>query len=430
MGSKKEMTLVITYKTTNKMKYKMIRQTVLFFSMVLCSLLALAQKNDSYRPDKRLIKLFDKNFTDAGGQYKLLARNLPEGKFPKTYFPSTGKYEFSNSGWWCSGFYPGTLLYIYEQTKDPALYAEARRILDFLKKEQYNTGTHDLGFMMYCSFGNAFRLDPRREYKDVLINSARSLSTRFNPAVGAIKSWNSKEDDFLVIIDNMMNLELLFWATKVTGDSSFYKIAVAHANTTMKNHFRADNSSYHVLNYDPLTGTVKQKRTAQGAADESAWARGQAWGLYGYTVMYRETKDSKYLEQAEKIAEFILTHPAMPADKIFYWDFNAPGIPHALRDASASAVAASALLELSGYVTESKSNTYLNAAEDMLRSLSAPAYLAALGTNGGFLLKHGVGNIPGRSEIDVPLTYADYYYAEAMKRYKAIGRKQNILAVR
>jgi len=360
---------------------------------------------------------FRTTLAEAADQYKILMKNLPPGKFPKTYFPKTGQYEFSNSGWWCSGFYPATLLYLYEQTKDKSLYDEAMRIMDTLKKEQFNKNTHDLGFMMYCSFGNANRIAPKPEYKDILLNSAKSLSTRFNPVVGSIRSWDSKPEDFIVIIDNMMNLDLLFWATKASGDSSFYKIAVTHANTTIKNHFRPDNSSYHVLNYDPQTGVIKQKRTAQGAADESAWARGNAWGLYGFTVTYRETKDPRYLDQANKIAQFLLSHPNLPADKIPYWDFNAPDIPNALRDASAASIMASALLELCKYVDQEKSRQYFNAAETMLRTLSSSAYKAAPGTNGGFLVQHGVGHLPGGTEIDVPLTYGDYYYVEAMVRY-------------
>jgi uncharacterized protein YyaL (SSP411 family) len=220
----------------------------------------------------------------------------------------------------------------------------------------------------------------------------------------------------------MMNLELLFWATKVSGDSSYYKIAVTHANTTIKNHFRPDYSSYHVINYNAETGGIIQKRTAQGAADESAWARGQAWGLYGFTVMFRETKDSKYLEQANRIAHFLLTHPNLPADKIPYWDFNAPGIPGALRDASAASIIASALLELSSYVDAKRSKEYLNAAETMLTTLSNNTYKAAAGANGGFIIQHGVGHMPQKTEIDVPLTYADYYFVEAMIRYKNLKK--------
>lgn len=374
-----------------------------------------------FKGDKKLLQTISSNFTDAAAQYKLLMKNLPAEKFPKTYFPTTGKYEWSNSGWWCSGFYPGTLLYLYEQTKDTALYNEAMRILKPLQKEEFNTSTHDLGFMMYCSFGNANRISPQSYYKEVLINSAKSLSTRFSPTVGCIKSWDGKPNEYLVIIDNMMNLKLLFWATEITGDSSFYKIAVTHANTTIKNHFRSDNSSYHVINYNSqFTDSVIKKKTAQGFADESAWARGQAWGLYGYTETYRETKDKKYLLQADKIAQYILKHPNFAKDKITYWDFNAPDIPNALRDASAAAIMAAAFLELCEYADAKKAKTYFKTAETILKNLSAPAYKAAAGTNGGFLIKHCVGHKPAGTEVDVPLTYADYYFVEAMIRYKKI----------
>ena len=392
-----------------------IKIILVFFLLCGCS----AQEKSS-NPQKDLLQTIDKDFADASAQYKLMMTKLPPDRFPKSYYTQTDSLETSGSGWWCSGFYPGTLYLLYEQTKDQSLLSEAERILKSLEKEKDNKNTHDLGFMMYCSFGNAERIAPKPEYKDVLLESAKSLCTRFNPKVGCIKSWDSKPSDFLVIIDNMMNLELLFWATHVTGDSSFYKIAVTHANTTMKNHFRPDYSSYHVVNYNPQTGEVQKKKTAQGAADESAWSRGQAWGLYGYTMCYRETKDKRYLEQANHIAQFILHHPNLPADKIPYWDFNAPDIPNALRDASAASVIASALIELSGYVDEKKKDAYLSVAETILKSLSSAPYKADVGSNGGFVLQHCVGNMPQKTEIDVPLTYADYYFVEAMKRYKAL----------
>ena len=363
-----------------------------------------------------------KEFQDAVQQYKLLASNLKPDRFPRAFFPKTDSLATSTSEWWCSGFYPGTLLYLYDETKDAATLKEAERILEVLKKEQYNKTTHDLGFMMFCSFGNALQLKKKEEYKQVLINSAKSLASRFDPKVGVIKSWDAKDpSDYLVIIDNMMNLELLFWATKVTGDSSYYKIAVSHADHTMKNHFRPDYSSYHVVNYNAQTGDVKQRRTHQGYADESAWARGQGWGLYGYTVMFRETKNKKYLEQAKNISSFILNHPNLPKDGIPYWDFNAPNIPNALRDASAGAVMSSALFELAHYAGKKEANTYFKAAERMLQTLSAVPYQSLPGTNGGFLLQHSVGHLPQHSEVDVPLTYADYYYVEAMKRYETIN---------
>jgi uncharacterized protein YyaL (SSP411 family) len=218
----------------------------------------------------------------------------------------------------------------------------------------------------------------------------------------------------------MMNLELLFWATRVSGDSTFYNIAVAHANTSLKNHYRADNSSYHVIDYDTISNDVLAKKTHQGAADESAWARGQAWGLYGFTVMYRETKDKKYLDHAEKIATFYLNHPNMPADKVPYWDFNAPNIPNEPRDASAAAIAATALLELSGYSVNKEK--YFDAAKEMLSSLSSDAYLAKPGTNNNFILMHSTGHMPNGSEIDTPITYADYYFLEGMLRYMLLAK--------
>lgn len=399
------------------MKKQRIIAVALLAAIVLHVSTGRSQGNNR-KADKALLTTIQKNWKDADAQYRLMMKELPADSFPKTYDAAANRLITSNANWWCSGFYPGTLFYLYEQTKDAALYKEAVRILKPLEKEQYNKGTHDLGFMMYCSYGNANRINPNEDYKNVLINSARSLSTRFNPTVGCIRSWDSKKNEYLVIIDNMMNLELLFWATRATGDSSFYKIAVTHANTTMKNHFRPDYSSYHVVNYDAETGKVLQRRTAQGAADESAWSRGQAWGLYGYTVMYRETKDRKYLDQANHIANYILSNPNLPKDKIPYWDFNAPGIPNALRDASAAAIMASALLELSRYNNSKVADNYIGVAETILRNLSSPQYKAPAGTNGGFLIEHCVGNLPGKSEIDVPLTYADYYFVEAMKRYK------------
>jgi unsaturated chondroitin disaccharide hydrolase len=370
-------------------------------------------------PDPTLLSAIQQNYQDAVAQYKVLMNRLPPSRFPKTYHAKEDRLETSGSEWWCSGFYPGTLLYLHQETKDTALLSEAERIMTVLEKEKHNTSTHDLGFMMFCSFGNALQIAPKPEYRDILLTSARSLSTRFNPTVGCIKSWDSKPSDFLVIIDNMMNLKLLFWATQVSGDSSFYKIAVTHANTTINNHFRPDYSSYHVVNYNPSTGAVQQKRTAQGYSDSSAWARGQAWGLYGFTETYRETRDKKYLDQAIRIADFLLRHPNLPADKIPYWDFNAPNIPDALRDASAAAIMASALLELSGYAAGDRKREYFAVAETILKNLSSDIYKAKPGTNGGFLLKHGVGHLPNKSEVDVPLTYGDYYYVEAMRRYAA-----------
>lgn len=392
-------------------------KTALYLSLVYL-IAACSPAGKALRPRAELVSRIDNNFKQSAEQYLHMKSLLPPGRFPRSWYESQGRLETSGSDWWCSGFYPGTLLYLYEELRDTSLYNEAMRMLDLLEKEKLNTSTHDLGFMMFCSFGNANRMVPRPAYNEILLTSAKSLSTRFNPVVGCIKSWDSKTADFLVIIDNMMNLELLFWASRYSGDTSFRHVALTHANTTIENHFRSDFSSHHVVNYDPVTGQVQVKRTAQGYSDSSAWARGQAWGLYGFTVMYRETGDQRYLQQAESIADFLLNHPNLPADNIPYWDFNAPNIPNALRDASAAAIMSSALLELCTYVNRSSAKKYYAVAESILSTLSTPEYFATGKTNGGFLLRHGVGHLPQKSEVDVPLTYADYYYVEAMKRYK------------
>jgi uncharacterized protein YyaL (SSP411 family) len=216
----------------------------------------------------------------------------------------------------------------------------------------------------------------------------------------------------------MMNLEFLMWAFRMSGDSTYYRICVNHSDTTIKNHYRPDYSSYHVVSYDTITGSVEIKQTHQGAADESAWSRGQSWGLYGYVVMYRETGLERYLDHAVRIADFLIGHRNMPEDMIPYWDFDAPGIPDAKRDASAAAIMASALIELSGYVQAPLREKYLQVAEKQVRSLASSSYRADPGGNGNFILMHSVGSIPGNSEVDVPLTYADYYFIEALMRLR------------
>lgn len=384
-----------------------------FSAFLLCNINSSSAQNIS-------TKWINQNLKDATKQYRVLMQKVPEGVMPESF--QNDNLKTCTSSNWVAGFYPGTLIYLYEATGNKILYKEALKKITLMDNEQYDTGTHDLGFMMYCSYGNLYRVSPGNQYKEILLNSARSLSTRFNPKVGCIRSWGKSDDTtaFNVIINNMMNLELLMWATKITGDSSFYNIAVTHANTTMKNYFRPNYSSYHVLVYNPQTGDIIKKETAQGAADESAWARGQSWGLYGYTMMYRYTKDKKYLDQAQYIADFILNNPNLPEDKIPYWDYDAPGIPNAKRDASAGAIMASALIELSGNVDNTLSKKYLSTASTILHTLSSPEYKAAIGENGGFLLKHSVANMNKNAEVDAPLPYADYYYTEALERYKKL----------
>jgi hypothetical protein len=289
-----------------------------------------------------------------------------------------------------------------------------------LEKEKMNAGTHDMGFKMFTSFGNAYRLTNNATYRDIIIQSARTNIKRFNPVTGVIRSWDHSRDKWAnpVIIDNMMNLELLFWAFKETKDSAFYKVAVSHANTTMKNHFRPDFSSYHVLDYDVQTGAVVKKNTHQGYAHASAWARGQAWALYGYTVCYRETGKKEYLHLAENIAQYILNHPRLPSDLVPYWDFDDPKIPHVPRDASAAAITASALYELAN-LQPYKKTYYQGFADRILSSLSSSDYLAPVASSShGFLLYHSTGGLPNGFEVDAPIVYADYYFLEALTRQK------------
>jgi unsaturated chondroitin disaccharide hydrolase len=370
---------------------------------------------------KQMKLLIAEQFQFAAQQYKILSKNVAPNVMPKTYYPATKKIETSDTQWWCSGFFPGSLLYIYEYTGDKEILSEAKNRLAILEKEKHFTDNHDLGFMMFCSFGNAYRLLKDPSYKTTIDTAAASLSTRYRPNAKVIQSWNaSKKWTGPVIIDNMMNLELLNWVSANGGDQKYKQIAISHADQTLKNHFRPDYSSYHVIDYDMTNGNVIKKVTAQGAADASAWSRGQAWGFYGYLIMYRFTKDPRYLEQAKQIANFILNHPNLPKDKVPYWDFNAPTIPDptTTRDASSAAIIASALLELGQYSSKKDQAGYVAVAEQMLTSLSAPTYRAKLGENGGFLLMHSTGSLPGKSEVDVPLTYADYYFLEALLRYK------------
>src|SRR5688572_15853756 len=315
----------------------------------------------------------------AAEQYVLLDHILADSLFPRAIAPD-GKMITNRSGWWTSGFFPASLWYLYEFSHEPLLKDLAISKSKIVEKEKLNISDHDIGFKIYCPFGNALRITRDSSYVPVIITAAQSLCKRFDPKVGLIRSWGNINDtrEYLVIIDNMMNLELLFAATRLTKDSTYYKVAVSQADNTIKEHFRPDGSSYHVLDYDPGTGKVKKKRTAQGNADSSAWARGQSWGLYGYTVCYRETKNKKYLEQAKKIVRFLLDHPRLPADKIPYWDFDAPGIPGAPRDASAASIMASALIELSGYVGRKEKQQYLSTAETIIRTLSDTAYRTRL----------------------------------------------------
>jgi unsaturated chondroitin disaccharide hydrolase len=321
-----------------------MKKLIFTLAVVIVSAAIQAQPVASKENMEHLIK---ENFELADAQYRYMMTLVPAGRMPQSYIEKDKKMISHNIQWWCSGFYHGTLWYIYEQMGNDVIRKEAERALSVIEPNEYYTGNHDLGFMMYCSFGNAYRLTKNEKYKENIFRAAQSLSTRYRPSIKVIQSWDSNAYfKCPVIIDNLMNLEMMNWVTDQGGDKKFKEISINHANTTIKNHFRPDFSSWHVVDYNLQTGGIIRKATWQGAADCSAWSRGQSWALYGYTMMYRFTKDKKNLRQANNIAKFILNNPNLPEDKIPYWDFDAPQIPLAPRDASAAAIMASALLEL------------------------------------------------------------------------------------
>lgn len=417
------------------MKFKSLKRiallTFISIPMMAC--------NDGGNKEKEKFIAENVEFATAQTQLMLQSVGEPTGKnYPRT-MRNNGSLAVTNMYDWTPGFFPGSLWYLYELTGDTKWKDEATKWTESLEPLKTFTGHHDLGFMMYCSYGNAERLAPKPEYKDILVESAQSLSTRFSEKTKTIKSWNYRkswdetyEMFYPVIIDNMMNLEMLFYASKITGDKKYYDIAVTHSESTLKNHFRDDFTTYHVVNYDTISGKVLNQATNQGFSDNSMWARGQAWAIYGFTMVYRETKDTKFLDAATKAAEVYLKN--LPEDLVPYWDFNvgqegyeALGKSHAvefqgkdLRDASAAAIVCSALFELAEYANNP---SYTEKAIKMLHNLASPAYRAPLGENADFLLMHSVGSIPHKSEIDKPLVYADYYFLEALVRYKNLSEK-------
>ena len=394
----------------------------------------------AFVPGDKNDQLINENFSVAAAQYeKMLAVSTDMTKYPRGG-AKDGSLRYVGIGDWTGGFWPGALWYMYEHTGEQKWRTAAEKWTQSLESNQYNTKHHDIGFMMYNSYGNGLRLTNNESYKPILIQSAKSLVKRYSPVVGSIQSWNPRKSkdgnqwDFPVIIDNMMNLELLFWATKVTGDNSYRDIAIRHAETSMKNHVRPDYSSYHVVSYNTSTGAPAYRQTAQGFSDNSTWSRGQAWGIYGFTTTYRETKDKRFLKTAMGMADFFLKSKMLPEDKIPLWDFNVgqPGfIPdwkyaparytEIPRDASAAAIASSALLELSEYVGKAKAKKYREVAIKMIHSLSTSRYRAEPGTNNFFVLKNSVGALPMDNEVNVPLIYADYYFLEALLRLKKLN---------
>ena len=378
--------------------------------MLLTSVLAVSCQES-------MKQLSDRVFELAEYQFAKMDEQLTETTVPKS--TRFGILVPSESKSWTSGFYPGSLWYTYLYTGNEEIKALAEKNTEKLYIETQVVRSHDIGFMVNCSYGNAYRITGDEKYREPFINAAHLLATRFNPTVGLTLSWNvtpkRKHWRYPVIIDNMMNLELLTKAHKLSGVDSLLNVALTHANTTMKNHFRPDYTTWHVVDYDPETGDIRMKVTHQGYADDSAWSRGQAWAVYGYTMMYREVSEPAYLAQAENIAKMLLER--LPEDGIPYWDFDSPDAPDSQRDASAGAIMASAFIELSGYTADKQlSKALMKMAEKQIRTLASDEYLAQPDRNGYFLLKHSVGSYPSDTEVNVPLTYADYYFLEALLR--------------
>ena len=390
--------------------------------------------------DKR--DIIEENIEKAKAQLDYLIKASEANdtlRIPSTF--RNGEIDFVPTDDWVSGFFAGTLWYMYELTGEEYYAEQAQKHTEILHDIQFLKWHHDVGFMVYDSYGNGLRLKNIEGYDTVLVNTAKSLATRFRPNAGIIQSWNvdrgwQSERGWKcpVIIDNMMNLELFFKVSEMTGDPVYKEIAMSHADKTLANHYRDDFSTYHVVDYDDETGEIRRKCTAQGIADESRWARGQAWSIYGFTVAYRFTGEDRYLQRAKDVADYLLVkEDNMPEDLVPYWDYDVKEFGKEMgedylskygeiRDVSSAAIVASALYELH-WMT--KDAFYKQKADKMIESLSSPAYRAKVGENGGFILMHSVGSIPHGGNIDVPLNYADYYFLEALIRKGRIEKGEN-----
>ena len=409
----------------------MIRKISVLFSAVL--LLASCQEK----------ALIEKGFARAAEQYELMYEATPLGMYPRTVNNSgetrlIGAEPLKSGANWTNGFYPGTLWQLYAYTGEVEWKVKAEKVTRALEVQKDQIYHHDIGFIIMASFGKAYDYCPSEYYKNVIVHAANSQLARFSEITGTTKSWDSwvsrggtYRTNFPVIIDNLMNLDLLFKAYELTGDEKFLKPALSHADKTMANHIREDGSAFHLVAYNPETGEVDARKTSQGFSDSSAWSRGQAWAIYGFTMCYRFTGKPEYLATAVKAADFFINHKNLPEDFIPYWDFNIgeftdyewaydpDRFEEEPRDASAAAATASALLELKNYVNDpAKAAEYHEAAVRMLTSLASPEYMAERGENNYFLLKHSVASVPHNSSIDKPEAYADYYFLEALLKLK------------
>jgi unsaturated chondroitin disaccharide hydrolase len=383
--------------------------SALAFSSGVPAWLAYANANTDLR---------DRIFSLAAAKYaKSNSRLTSQTAYPHLTPVPTGPWYVTGASWWTSGFYPGSFWRLYVWSGNLTWKTIARSREAGIAGQRYNNTTHDLGFMLYDSFGQDFRLTGNSTARTYCLQAAATLSTRYNAIVGCIRSWDSINDTtkFRVIIDNMMNLELLLWGSRQSGGSASWKtMAISHATKTLNNHVRSDGTTFHVVNYNQTTGAVISKYTAQGYSNSSTWARGQAWALYGFSIVYRETGNSTFLTGARRTADAFLRRLGdLNLDPVPYWDFDAPVSGLADKDSSAGAIAASGLLELSKWETDStRKSTYAAAATKILNKLASSDYQAT-SSQGEALLKHGTAHRP-QNNYNTGLVYGDYFLLEAL----------------
>ena len=358
---------------------------------------------------------------DGSYDYTMEPRNILKGDKQKGWNCRKATPEE-----WCDGFWPGILWMDYQNTKDEAVRKAAEGYTESLKGIAYRPCyDHDIGFLMFCSYGKGYEVNHSQEYKNVILASADSLATLFNPIVGTILSWprevKPRNWPHNTIMDNMMNLDMMFWAARNGGNKLLHDLAVTHAKTTMQNHFRPDGSCYHVAVYDTINGNLIKGVTHQGYSGDSMWSRGQSWAIYGYTMVYRYTRNKMFLDFAQKVTDIYIKRLKETSDDFIpLWDMDdSRGTMGAPKDVSAACVVADALLELQKYVGGEKGEEYKQFALQTLAQLSTSKYQS--GKKNVAFLMHSTGHHPAGSEIDASIIYADYYYLEALNRVKNIS---------
>jgi len=358
------------------------------------------------------ISLFDSESASEHAAAKLEA-TLGEINYNPTLHPSytdpeTGKWvaEHMNREEWTSGFFAGSLWKMYQITGEEKWRNAATDWTADLEPMSLKASDHDTGFRIFTSYGSGFLLTDNLSYSRTILRGAQTLATRFDPDISAIKSWDWI-GNFPVIIDNLMNLEILFWAARESGNNELYNIALAHAETSLEHHIRDDGSSYHIVDFDE-NGDVIWKDTRQGYGPESVWARGQAWAIYGFSMIYRYTGEQKFLDASEKASAWFIDN--LSDDFVPIYDFLEPVPSVQTKDASAAAIAASGFLEL--YTVTGK-NIYFNTAVNILNSLSTESYSTLADSQNSVLKRSTLHRGKGR----LGTSYADYYYLEAIVRY-------------